>query len=113
MSLHFLSIFLSMGHPNAHVVDDDALVNDSSSPHVANDFSPIQNAPGSLTPLHSDNGDTLHDSPTPITLPSDRSRPIPKWTISTLVDATKLLASPSMCYQEESPQPRDEFSRRI
>jgi hypothetical protein len=76
----------------------NTLVNGSSNAHVAN-------APNRSTPLFSDDGDTLHDSPTPVTLPLDRSRLIPKWAISTLVDATKFLVGPSTCYQEESPPP--------
>jgi hypothetical protein len=94
------------GSSSHDVADDDALTSGPSNPHVANDLSPILATPDSSTPLLNDEyKDTLHDSPTPITLHLDWSRPILKWSISTLVNATKFLVGPSMCYQEKFPPP--------
>jgi hypothetical protein len=84
--------------PSAHLADDDALVSGSSNPHVTD---ALENS----IPLFSDDGDTLHDPPVTITIPSSRSRPIPKWNISTLVGAATFLVGLSACYQKESPPP--------
>jgi hypothetical protein len=69
---------LFSGSSSAHVTVDDALVNGSVGPHVTD-------ALDSLTPLFSDDGDYLHDLPILVALPSNRSRPIPKWAISFLL----------------------------
>jgi hypothetical protein len=75
-SIFNFSIY-SSGSSNPHI---DIRINDSSNPHVLD-------ALNSLTPLFKDGDDTSNDLLAPIT-PSNRSRLMPKWDISTLVDAT-------------------------
>lgn len=59
----------------------------------------------SIPLFNGEDGDTLHYSLVLVTLPLDRSRLILMWAISTLVDATKFLGGPLVCYQEESSPP--------
>jgi hypothetical protein len=83
-----LQYTLVNGSYSSHVVDDDALVSGSCSSHLIDDLD-------SLTPLFIDDGNTLHESVIPITLPLDRSSHIPRWVISTIIDATKFIVGPS------------------
>ena len=63
--------FLINASSSLHVADDNILDNGSSNPRVVD-------APNNLTPLFSDDGDTLHDLHTPVAFPLDMTRPIPQ-----------------------------------
>lgn len=66
---------LMCGSSNYHVAICNAYISDSSNPHIAYDISPTHNAPNNSTLLFIDKY-TLHDSPTQVTIPLDRSRSI-------------------------------------
>lgn len=81
---------------NPCVVDVDDLISGSSSAHVVN-------IDAQTIPLTYSMNDGNDFPSTLATLPLGKPKPMPKWAISTIVNAAKFLSSPSKYYQEIFP----------